>query len=78
MGYRLQLLGYRPVVVESARFEHEHSRSMRSLDDPATQRFWQRFKRNQAYYEAKWGGPRGQETFRTPFNGEPAHVPPFV
>jgi GT2 family glycosyltransferase len=78
MGYRLRLLGYTPVVVPTARFEHEHSRSLNSLEGAATERFWNRFKRNQAYYEDKWGGTRSAETYRIPFNGEPARVPPFV
>jgi GT2 family glycosyltransferase len=78
MGYRLKLLGYTPVVVPTARFEHEHSRSMKSIETAATERFWNRFKRNQAYYEAKWGGPRDHETFKIPFNGEPPRVPPYV
>ena len=78
MGYRLSRLGYTPVVVESARFEHEHSRSLNSLKGEATDRFWKRFKRNQAYYEDKWGGPRGAETFTVPFDGQPARVPPFL
>ena len=79
MGYRLKLLGYTPVVVESARFEHEHSRSMNAIPDgPAKDRFWARFRRNQAYYEAKWGGARDQETFTRPFDGARAVVPPFV
>lgn len=78
MSHRLQLLGYTPVTVDAARFEHEHSRSLNALEDPAAKAtFWNRFKRNQAYYEDKWGGTRGQETHRLPFNGEPARVPPF-
>ena len=79
MAYRLKLLGYTPVVVEEARFEHEHSRSLNAVEDPAAKElFWKRFKRNQAYYEDKWGGTRDQETHRLPFGGEPARVPPFV
>jgi len=79
MGYRLSLLGYTPVVVESAKFLHEHSRSLNTTPDgPAKDRFWNRFKRNQAYYEAKWGGTRGEEKFKLPFDGRPATVPPFV
>lgn len=75
MGYRLSLLGYTPVHVSEALFEHEHSQSMKALDPKATELFWQRFKRNQAYYEAKWGGPRGQETFAVPFGGLRVSVP---
>lgn len=78
MGYRLQLLGYTPVEVAAARFEHEHSRSMKSLDTAATDLFWKRFKRNQAYYEDKWGGTRGEEKYRLPFDGQPRRVPPFI
>lgn len=78
MGYRLKLLGHTPVVVPEARFEHEHSRSLHALDVSATSRFMNRFERNRAYYEAKWGGPRGRETFTIPFNGEPPNVPPYV
>jgi len=78
MNYRLRLLGYTPVVVSAARFEHEHSRSLHSLDTPATELFWRRFTRNQNYYEDKWGGPRDQEQHRLPFGGEPPRVPPFV
>ena len=78
MAYRLRLLGYTPVVVPTARFEHEHSRSLNTLEGAATERFWQRFKRNQAYYEDKWGGPRNQETYKIPFNGAPPRIPTFV
>ncbi len=79
MNHRLKLLGYTPVVVDACRFEHEHSRSMNALPEgDAKERFWKRFQRNQAYYEDKWGGPRHSETYRLPFNGEPARVPPFV
>ncbi|MBK7366744.1 MAG: glycosyltransferase [Candidatus Eisenbacteria bacterium] len=75
MGYRLRLLGYTPVDVKEARFEHEHSQSMKALDPVATELFWNRFKRNQAYYEEKWGGPRGEETFAVPFGGVRVSVP---
>lgn len=75
MGYRLQLLGYTSVEVADARFEHEHSRSMKALDPVATELFWQRFKRNQAYYETKWGGTRGEETYAIPFGGVRATAP---
>ena len=51
---------------------------MKALDGTATDRFWNRFKRNQSYYEDKWGGPRNQETYKVPFDGQPARVPPFV
>ena len=78
MGYRLKLLGYTPVVVSSARFEHEHSRSMKSLEGDATTLFWKRFSRNRSYYEDKWGGTRGEEAYALPFNGEPRRVPPFI
>ena len=78
MEYRLKLLGYRTVVVEAARFEHEHSRSMKALDPAATESFWRRFQRNQAYYEDKWGGARYEETHALPFGGARPRVPPFV
>lgn len=78
MARRLRLLGYTPVVVGEARFEHEHSRSLKALDPAATEAFWRRFKRNQAYYEDKWGGTRDQETHAIPFGGAPPRVPPFV
>jgi GT2 family glycosyltransferase len=78
MRYRLRLLGHLPVVVSTARFEHEHSRSLNSLEGAATERFWKRFQRNQSYYEDKWGGPRDRETYTIPFDGAPARVPPFV
>lgn len=78
MGYRLRLLGYTPVDVPEARFEHEHSQSMKALDPAATELFWTRFKRNQAYYEAKWGGPRDEETFAVPFGGLRVSAPAKV
>lgn len=79
MIYRLKLLGYTPVVVDACRFTHEHSRSMNALPEgPAKERFWRRFQRNQSYYEDKWGGPRYAETYKLPFDGQPARVPPFV
>lgn len=75
MKYRLRLLGYTPVEVPEARFEHEHSQSMKALDPVATELFWKRFKRNQAYYEEKWGGTRDHETYAIPFGGRRARVP---
>lgn len=75
MSHRLRLLGYTPVVVSEARFVHEHSQSMKALDPAATELFWKRYQRNQSYYEAKWGGPRGGETYAIPFGGSRARVP---
>ena len=64
--------------MSEAHFEHEHSQSMKALDPAATELFWERFKRNQAYYEAKWGGSRGHETYAVPFGGRRASVPAKV
>jgi len=66
MSYRIRLMGNRQAVRRDARFFHEGS---------VTQ-FWnggrvvshELFRRNQARYEAKWGGMPRSEVYDSPFD----------
>src|SRR5262249_39830476 len=75
-AYRAMVLGlYQIMVVEAATFEHVGSATMKA-EDPS--RHNASFVRNQRYYFANWGGRRGDEPFKTPFDGETPWIPPFV
>lgn len=72
MRYRLSLLAKKKGVpwcdrrASSARYCHDRS-ATRRLDPSAVSD--QDFSSNRDRYTLKWGGPPGQETLTTPFNG---------
>jgi glycosyltransferase involved in cell wall biosynthesis len=49
-------------------FLHWGSRTV-NQSDAFMQRFHRKFDQSKRYYEAKWGGPVGSETYEVPFNG---------
>lgn len=64
--YRCRLAGV-PVVDVPSGATHVGSVSYRSDPERAAHNA-RTYPLNVAYYEAKWGGPMGRETYRSPFN----------
>lgn len=50
---------------------HEVSATLKGLSRHSVQFIHDGAERNRLYYEQKWGGPAGAETFTTPFGGQP-------
>lgn len=76
--YRLRLLGYAPTTVYPATYDHIHNGVLKALNADQRALHERRFRRNEQYYVAKWGGLKFEETYTTPFNGGRPSVPPFV
>lgn len=76
--YRLKLLGYSPVTVYPATYDHVKNGTLKAFDPERKALHERQFSRNEAYYRAKWGGLKFQETYTRPFNGERPQVPPLI
>jgi GT2 family glycosyltransferase len=76
--YRLKLVGYTPVTVQDATYSHVKNGTIKALDPARRALHDRQFARNEAYYRAKWGGLKFEETFTVPFGGQRPSVPPFV
>jgi GT2 family glycosyltransferase len=64
---RVALLGL-PVLSDNRTLvEHERMKTVRESPELADKHA-EEFRINREYYERKWGGPRGHETFRRPFD----------
>lgn len=71
MHYRMKLAGYDLTRVEDCNADHgTGSATLKSFDADETTKHHRQFRRNQEYYERKWGGLPGKETYLFPFNNE--------
>lgn len=66
---RVELAGLKEARVPKPP-HHEESATIRGLSRASVQFIHDGEARNRAYYEAKWGGPKGAETFSVPFDGQ--------
>lgn len=71
---RLRLQGLDIVGINEATFDHIGSATVKTFT-PEQQRVQnERFRRNQFYYQLKWGGLPGHEIYSEPFNGNKDRV----
>lgn len=75
---RLALLGHAPVTVRGAAYSHLKNATINAFDWKRRELHDRQFARNEAYYRAKWGGLKFEETFSQPFNGGRPRVPPLI
>ena len=65
---RLELTGLHRTKVTLPGWSHDNSSTLHDGSDAYKQAHWSAFNRNALYYQRKWGGMPGCETFTTPFN----------
>jgi GT2 family glycosyltransferase len=65
---RVKLLGYPLVAVETARYKHTGSSTLKRYNQLESEMHHQSFRRNESYYLEKWGGHPGAERFEKEFN----------
>ncbi len=63
---RMRMHGYSIVTVENATYDHVGSSTMAHYTPEQLAEHHKAFRKNQAYYAFKWGGPVGQETRTEP------------
>lgn len=63
---RMNMYGYSIVTVEDATYDHVGSSTLKRYTPEQTEEHHKAFRKNQAYYTWKWGGPVGQETRTEP------------
>lgn len=68
MHYRIKLAGLRAICYPPAIYYHYGSGTQNDARYPMGLVEGYKFERNRMYFVNKWGGPPGQEIFRTPFN----------
>jgi GT2 family glycosyltransferase len=78
MLYRLKLLGYTPVTVREAVYDHVHNGTIKVFDAKRKDLHDRQFYRNEAFYKTKWGGLKFEERFTQPFDGKRPTVPPLI
>lgn len=66
--WRLAQAGNPVRKVDLPSWSHDNSSTLHSGDERYKRMHWCCFERNRAYYQLKWGGSPGGETFSTPFN----------
>lgn len=66
--WRLKLMNNPCVGVYLFDWSHDNSSTLYLGSQEYQQRHWSSFKKNQLYYQEKWGGMPNAETFSTPFN----------
>jgi GT2 family glycosyltransferase len=76
--YRLRLLGYEPVTVHAATYDHVKNGHLKVLDPVQRELHERQFRRNEEYYKGKWGGHKFEERYTKPFNGGRPVVPPLI
>lgn len=65
---RCRLLGVEHRYLQGTGMRHDRSSTVKALPAELQDRNRETFEANKAYYERKWGGWEGQETFEHPFN----------
>lgn len=65
---RCRLLGLEHRYLQGTGMRHDRSSTVKALPAELQDRNRETFEANKAYYERKWGGWEGQETFEHPFN----------
>lgn len=65
--YRIKLLGLTAEATTDAPYFHFGSQTQNGGDGPVVPSYV--FENNRAYFQKKWGGLPGQETFKEPFDG---------
>lgn len=76
--YKLRLLGYEPVTIHAATYDHVKNGTIKAFDAARKELHDRQFARNEALYQLKWGGLKFNERFTLPFNGGRAVVPPLI
>lgn len=71
---RLRLLGLDIIGIDEATFDHIGSATVASFTKQQSDVQIERFRRNQMYYQLKWGGIPSQETYTIPYNGNKERV----
>ena len=71
---RLALQGLPTVTVPLPGWQHTNSSTLENSSEAYQRQHWCLFQRNRLYYQRKWGGDPGEETFSQPFHAA-AEIP---